>query len=48
VSEEQREYLGIIMENASKIRDVLDNALEQIPVSESHGEQKPLHSRMTD
>jgi signal transduction histidine kinase len=28
LSGEQREYLGIMMENASKIRRVLDNALE--------------------
>jgi signal transduction histidine kinase len=28
---EQREYLGIMLENASKIRRVLDNALDGAP-----------------
>jgi DNA-binding NtrC family response regulator len=36
VSEEQREYLCIMLENASKIRSVLDAALEGTSVPESY------------
>jgi light-regulated signal transduction histidine kinase (bacteriophytochrome) len=31
MSGEQREYVGIMLENASKIRSVLDNALDGVP-----------------
>ena len=31
LSGEQREYIGIMLENASKIRTVLDGALDGIP-----------------
>jgi signal transduction histidine kinase len=36
LSDEQREYLGIMLENASKIRNVLDSALDRAegPVGE--------------
>lgn len=36
VSEEQREYLCIILENATKIRSVLDDALEQAQARQVH------------
>jgi signal transduction histidine kinase len=31
LSGEQREYIGIMLENASKIRSVLDSALDGVP-----------------
>jgi DNA-binding NtrC family response regulator len=44
VSEEQREYLCIMLENASRIRTVLDNALEGSPLLfEAPGNDKPAH-----
>jgi DNA-binding NtrC family response regulator len=43
VSEEQREYLCIMLENTSRIRDVLDNALEGSPMLEAAMNSNPAH-----
>jgi nitrogen-specific signal transduction histidine kinase len=44
LSEEQREYVGIMIDNASRIRRLLDNLTEGAPaeLSESADKNKPL------
>jgi nitrogen-specific signal transduction histidine kinase len=44
LSEEQRDYVGIMIDNASRIRRVLDTLTESAPakLSESGDKNKPL------